>query len=168
MTPLTQNLHELLSSLMPVAALVPLTDEALHALPNEHMRRGLVSINVLPFRIGRESRIYQDEKTGSIHRLERYKPGGQAPNNDLYLLDGGHLLNLSREHLQIVRRDDGFYIVDRKSACGFAIDGQHLGGEGKGGEARITNDQELCIGSSVSPYRYRFVDFSGFGLTQTG
>lgn len=166
MTSLTQNLHELLSSLMPVAALIPLTDEALHALPNEHMRRGLVGINVLPFRIGRESRIYQDEKTGSIHRLERYKPGGQAPNNDLYLLDGGHLLNVSREHLQVVRHADGFRVVDRKSACGFAVDGQHVGGDGKGGEATIANGQELCIGSSVSPYRYRFVDFSGYAVAK--
>lgn len=95
--------------------------QALHALPNEHLRRGLVGINVLPFRIGRESRIYHDEKTGAIHRLERYKPGAHEPNNDLYLLDDGHLLNVSREHLQIVRRDDGFHVVDRKSACGFEV-----------------------------------------------
>ena len=168
MPPMNESLQELMSSLVPVAALVPLTDEALHALPNEPMRRGLVGINVLPFRVGRESRIYQDEKTGSVHRLERYKPGGQAPNNDLYLLDGGHLLNISREHLQIERREDGFHIVDRKSACGFSVDGKRVGGDGKGGEMPINHDQELCIGSSVSPYRYRFIDFSGFAVTRSG
>jgi hypothetical protein len=152
--------RELLASLMPLAALVPLTEEASHALPNEMLKRGLVGIHGFPFRIGRESRIVLDEKTGLIHRMERYKPGRHAPNNDLYLIDDGQLLNVSREHLSIEKRDNEFVVVDRKSACGFSVDGKHFGGDGKGGTCPIEDEQVLTLGAAQSPFRFRFVNFS--------
>jgi hypothetical protein len=42
-----------------------------------------------------------DEKSGQIARLERYRPAGFTPTNDLYLIDEGQLLSISREHLLI-------------------------------------------------------------------
>ncbi len=92
---------ELFNALLPLAALVPLTEQALHALPDIHVRRGIAVIYAWPFRIGRESRMLVDEKSGQIARLERYRPAGFTPTNDLYLIDEGQLLSISREHLLI-------------------------------------------------------------------
>jgi hypothetical protein len=162
----TSNQKLLLLKLMPLAALVPMTDEALHALPNGLVPKGLVGFNNFPYRIGRESRVVRDEKTGQVHRMERHRPGNTNPNNDLYLVDDGKLLNISREHLSIEMRGDDFCVIDRNSACGFSIDGQHFGGDGKGGSCAIKNGQVLAMGAKHSLYQFRFVDFRGFSVVK--
>lgn len=151
---------ELFNALLPLAALVPLGDKALHALPDAHLRQGLAAIYAWPFRIGRESRILVDEKTGQIARLERYQPAGFTPNNDLYLIDDGKLLSISREHLSIERSSVGFVVTDCKSACGFLVEDTHVGGDHKGGSHALQHWQILTLGWKDSPYRYRFVDFT--------
>jgi hypothetical protein len=151
---------ELFNALLPLAALVPLTEQALHALPDIHVRRGIAVIYAWPFRIGRESRMLVDEKSGQIARLERYRPAGLTPTNDLYLIDEGQLLSISREHLLIERKGPGFEVRDRNSACGFLVDGTHVGGEGTGGTLALQDGQILTLGWKESPYRYRFVDFT--------
>jgi len=158
------NKAELLKALIPRAGLLPLTVDALNTLPVEQMKRGLLGLYAFPFRIGRESRLQRDEKTGQFHRIERVKPGGHKTNNDIYLIDSGKLLNISREHLSIELQDGEFVVVDRGSACGFAINGQHTGGHDKGGRANIRDGDELVLGIVTSPFRFRFIDFSGYGV----
>lgn len=151
---------ELFNTLLPLAALVPLTDDALHALPDLHLRQRVAAIHAWPFRIGRESRILVDEKTGQIARLERYKPAGFTPTNELYLVDDGKLLSISREHVVIERSANGFTVTDRKSACGFLVEAEHVGGDHKGGSHALQHGQTLTLGWKDSPYRYRFMDFT--------
>lgn len=150
---------QLLKSLTPAAALLALTSEAAEAAPAGHLRDNLVAIYSFPFRIGRESRTQLDEKRGKLIRMERPKSGIHEPNNDLYLVDQGQLLNISREHLLITRDSRQFKIMDRGSACGFLVNDIAFAGRDQGGEAPINDGDVLTIGSKTSPYRFRFVVF---------
>ena len=108
-----------------------------------------------PYRIGRESRVLVVD--GRTQRVERPKLNQVEPNNDLFLLDGGTLLNISREHLQIERRGGGYVLIDRGSASGTKVNMQPVGGDDRGGEAAIKDGDEIIIGTKASPYRYRFI-----------
>lgn len=128
--------------------LVPLTAEARAALGG----RDHVEINRLPFRIGRESRLAMVR--GKLTFMERRK-GDTPPNNDLYLIDQGQLLSISREHLQIEKAADGGLVVhDRGSACGTLVDGSAIGGMDRTGSLALRNDSEIVIGTRDSPYRF--------------
>jgi len=128
--------------------LLPLTEEAKSALNG----REQIKIDKLPFRIGRESRMAFVK--GEMVYMERRK-GGLTTNNELYLLDDGELLNISREHLQIERGEDGgFRIHDRGSACGTQVDGHAIGGRDTPGSAPLYDDSEIIIGTPQSPYRF--------------
>jgi len=130
------------------ALLIALTEEAREALNGrEH-----VEIDELPFRIGRESRTAFVQ--GEMVYMERRK-GDTEPNNELYLLDKGDRLFISREHLQIESTADGaFRVHDRGSACGTQVDGRAIGGRDTPGSAPLHNDSELIIGTPESPYRF--------------
>lgn len=129
--------------------MIPLTDEARHALQG----RRHVEIDRLPFRIGRESRLAMVE--GELTFMERRK-GNKPPNNDLYLIDSGERLNVSREHLQIEAEARGGYRVhDRGSACGTLVDGVAIGGMDRTGSAPLREGSEIVVGTAGSPYRFR-------------
>lgn len=131
------------------ALLIPLTDEARHALQG----RDHVEIDRLPFRIGRESRLAMVE--GELAFMERRK-GNKPPNNDLYLVDNGERLNISREHMQIeADPGDGFLVHDRGSACGTMVDGVAIGGMDRTGSVPLREGSEVVIGTARSPYRFR-------------
>lgn len=142
--------------------LVPLTDEARNALNGrEH-----IEIDELPFRIGRESRMALVE--GEMVYMERRK-GEAPPNNELYLLDHGERLFISREHLQIETTDNGeFQVHDRGSACGTQVDGQSIGGRDTPGSAPLHDDSELVIGTRESPYRFTVKHLSRLVPRSTG
>lgn len=130
------------------ALLVPLTAEARAALGG----RDHAMIDRLPFRVGRESRMAMVK--GELTFMERRK-GDTPPNNDLYLIDQGQLLNISREHLQIEKAADGGLIVhDRGSACGTIVDGKVIGGMDQEGSQPLANGSEIIIGTPDSPYRF--------------
>lgn len=134
------------------ALLVPLTIEAKNALGG----RDHVEIDRLPFRIGRESRLAM--VGGELAFMERRK-GAKPPNNELYLLDDGELLNISREHLQIDRDVDGGLVVfDRGSACGTRVDDSAIGGRDRTGSLPLQDDSEIVIGTRDSPYRFKITD----------
>lgn len=128
--------------------LIALTDEAREALNGrEH-----IEIDALPFRIGRESRMALVR--GEMVYMERRK-GDTNPNNELYLLDHGERLFISREHLQIEMTDNGeLRVHDRGSACGTQVDGQTIGGRDTPGSAPLRDDSEIVIGTRESPYRF--------------
>jgi len=128
--------------------LIALTDEAREALNG----REQIEIDELPFRIGRESRMALVR--GEMVYMERRK-GGIHPNNELYLLDHGERLFISREHLQIeMTGSGGFRVQDRGSACGTRVDGRAIGGRDTPGSAPLHNDSEIVIGTAQSPYRF--------------
>lgn len=155
---------KILAKLVPQAALEALTPEAAMAVPQGMITDGLISIRAFPFRIGRESRV-QTVK-GKIERVERPKLNDREPNNDLYLVDRGQLLNISREHLLIEAGEDSYLLKDRGSACGTKVNGQSLGGNDSGGATSLADGDEIVIGTADSPYRFRFIDLNCFDFVE--
>ncbi|MBI4843087.1 MAG: FHA domain-containing protein [Nitrospirae bacterium] len=135
--------------------LLPLTDEAKAAVRDDET----VRITTFPFRIGRECRSgLQDNPWHSFDRRRH----GTSPHNDCYLHDLGEKLQISREHLQIEKRDDGAYeIFDRGSMCGTVVDGDHIGGDNKRTRYPLHNGSIIIFGSQSSPYVFKFLYPSG-------
>jgi len=130
--------------------LKPLNDIARSAV-----QRDTVPIDRLPFRVGRESRVGLVD--GAYQTLERRKGGG-APNNDLYLIDRGEKLNVSREHFQIEKSADGsFSLFDRGSACGTHVDDVFVGGHDRPGRLPLKHGSRIQVGTRHSPYLFEFV-----------
>jgi pSer/pThr/pTyr-binding forkhead associated (FHA) protein len=132
-----------------------LTDEASRAVPSGMLVGGMVGILRFPFRVGRESRVRVFE--GKNHRMERPRLGGAEPTNDLYLLDAGTPLQISREHFLIDRIIEGYQLVDRGSACGTSVEGVRVGGKDAGGKLALRDGDILVIGDGPTPFRYRFI-----------
>ena len=109
-------------------------------------------IPFFPFRVGRESRENRHALFPNSRRRHR-----SSPNNDLYLVDSGNLLNISREHFQIELRGDAFYLVDRKSMCGTLVEGETIGKNRNGGETRLENGDVIIVGTSESKQVFKFV-----------
>jgi hypothetical protein len=134
--------------------LVALTPEA-----REAMRTDQVKITHFPFRVGRESRL--GLVGGALRVMERRKLDA-PPNNDLYLVDNGNPLNVSREHFQIERTADGGYeLVDRGSACGTMVGNEVLGGHDKGGRCALHHGNVIVVGTTRSPYAFKFITPDG-------
>lgn len=155
-----QSKQDILAKFRPKAALRALTPEALRAVPAGMLVGDLFPVLHLPFRMGRESRVQKIE--GHWHRLERPRPfdGPQhQPTNDVYLVDAGELLQISREHLQIESvAGGGWRVKDRGSVCGCVVGGTVIGGDEKGGSAPLADGDTLVLGvEGVSPYRYQFI-----------
>lgn len=109
----------------------------------------------LPFRIGRESRMVVGEH--GLEVAERRKSNA-FPSNDLYLLDRGPRLQVSRNHLLIDADPEGGYrVVDRGSACGSIVGSTRIGGNDRGGEHPIGFGDVMIVGTSESPFVFRFI-----------
>lgn len=145
----------ILALLLPRAVLKPLTPEAQRAVPDGMIEAGMIRIRAFPFRIGRESRGTMVD--GQFHRIERPRPTHWKPNNDLYLIDAGELLHVSREHCQIERTADGYLMVDRGSACGISVGGIHIGGGHAHVSAPLKDGDKIGIGTAATPYLYTFI-----------
>ncbi|MFC1603164.1 FHA domain-containing protein [Pseudomonadota bacterium] len=131
--------------------LMALTPEAEAAIGGEKL-----VLKHFPFRIGREFRVALVD--GAMQVTERRRQNASAPNNDLYLKDQGRLLNVSRQHLQIERDEEGAYrVVDRGSACGTLVGNNHIGGHDQGGECPLQDGEVLVVGTSESPFVFHFV-----------
>ena len=130
--------------------LQPLTPEARESIQGDEIK-----LDKFPFRVGRECRVRMVD--GSPHVIERRKLHG-PPNNDLYLLDRGRRLNVSREHFQIEKKEDGTYeLVDRGSACGTIVGNQAIGGSDKGGRCPLKDGDVIVVGTSESQIVFRFL-----------
>lgn len=127
-----------------------MTPEARHALGADE-----VVVDVLPFRVGRESRARSARPPpANVERRE----GRMQPNNELYLLDRGERIQISREHFQIQQRDDGSYeLLDRHSACGTVVDDRPVGGRDEGGRSELRSGSTIRVGTAGSPYLFKFV-----------
>jgi hypothetical protein len=151
---------EILSEILPKAMLQPLTPEAVAAVPGHCLRGNVIAIYAFPFRIGRESRVISID--GRLERMERPKKDDNNPSNDLYLVDRGHRLNISREHFEIVKKEGGYMLVDRGSACGTKIDGRNIGGDDAGGAATLNDGDEIAVGATGTPYTFRFISLDEY------
>ena len=147
----------LLLAMLPKALLMPLTQEALAAVPAHDLTAGYVGIHSFPFRVGRESRVVE---TGGQPELdERRERGNREPNNDLYLVDSGMRLHISRAHFQIEKDKLGYLLVDRGSVCGTLISGQVIERN-----TRLKDGDVIGVGAVGTPYIYRFVSFDEYEL----
>ena len=156
----------ILEQIMPKAMLRALTVEAIEATPPECIVDDLIAIHDFPFKVGRESRVA--EINGRMEPIERPKrEGDYRPVNDIYLLDRGELLNISREHFQIERRDEGFYLIDRGSVCGTKIDEVSVGGKNVGGESKLKDGDVIGVGAKGTPYFYRFISFVEYKVSKS-
>jgi hypothetical protein len=147
--------QSILKVFLPRAVLKAMTPEAEHAVPESWIESGFVGIRDFPFRVGRESRGVMVD--GKFHRLERPRAGRQEPNNDLYLVDAGPELEVSREHFQIERTGEGYRLVDRGSTCGTFVGTLRLGGDEARMSAPLNDGDIIGIGTESTPYRYRFI-----------
>lgn len=150
---------EILKKVMPLAVLKAMTPEARLAVSQILIVDGIVPLHHFPFRVGRELRVKIID--GRVERIERIKAENDLPNNDLYLVDDGVQLNVSREHFQIEKDGDSFYIYDRGSESGMLVEGHQVGG---GGEttAELKDGDMVTIGTKQSPYVFQFIDLNGF------
>lgn len=151
-----QDKRTIIQSLFPQAVLKALTPEALHALPATMQRHGLVVIHEFPFNIGRESRVMVIKD--NLHRIERLGSGVAKGINDVYLLDSGALLQISREHCRIEQNADGSHqVVDRGSKCGVIVNDTPIGEHTGEMSAPLKDGDLLTFGTSQSPYRFMFI-----------
>lgn len=157
--------EQILAQVLPQGVLEPLTLEARSALPQCLRSITYVMIHKLPFRIGRESRVRPTK--GGLERVERPSLADDcASNNDLYLVDSGEKLNISREHLQIELRDGNYVVADRGSACGTHVGDSAIGGDGQLGVSHLCDGDTITIGTKTSPYQYRFFNFDGLKVVK--
>lgn len=145
----------ILALLLPKAVLKAMTPEGERAVPDGLSRSGLISIRHFPFRVGRESRGAIVD--GEFQRTERPRFGDRKPDNDLYLIDAGPVLHISREHFQIESTPEGYVLVDRGSACGTTVGGVPVGGDDTGGSAPLKDGDTIGIGTEATPYLFTFV-----------
>jgi hypothetical protein len=155
---------QILTESLPKAMLQALTPEAIESVPDHFLRGDKIAIHSFPFKIGRESRITKID--GRVERMERPKKDDSVPTNDLYLLDRGHRLNISREHFEIVKSEGGYALVDRGSACGTKIEGRNVGGHDTGGAAVLHDGEVIAVGAVGSPYIFRFISFDEYRVVR--
>ena len=112
-----------------------------------------LQIDTFPFKIGRECRARRNH-TPPPGVTER-RTGRKPPNNDLYILETGNRVFVSREHLLLERRDEGFFLVDLFSSCGTIVESVYIGGDHKGGETRLEHNDVVIVGTANSPYLFK-------------
>ncbi len=146
---------KILASLFPKAVLQAMTPEALAAMPAVLQATGMASMVAFPFRVGRESRVVMINNT--LHRVERPTLKGSVPNNDIYLLDAGEKLQISREHFLIEQDATGYVLTDRGSHCGLTVAGRRVGA-GVGLMSVPLRDGDLiAVGTADSQYVFAFI-----------
>jgi hypothetical protein len=130
--------------------LLPLTPEAREAIQSDEVR-----IGKLPFRVGREARY--GVVHGRLVSMERRHLVNE-PSNELYIIDEGEFLNVSREHFLIEQGPDGEYVLtDRGSTCGTIVDDRGLRGSGEAARHVLKDGSVIRIGTPESPFLFRFV-----------
>ncbi len=150
-----EDKQALLKRITPLAILKAITPEAKNTMTKNCIGDEIIGIWKFPFRIGRESRI--ENRDGRFIVSERDKSAGGKPFNDIYLVDSGQFLQISRQHLQIEKTEIGYFVSDRGSACGTIINTKKIGGEDRGGTSMLKDGDIIKIGAEDSPYLFEFV-----------
>ena len=151
-----EDKRQILQAVLPKAVLKVLNQESLAAVPTGMQVNGMVVVYGFPFRVGRESRV--TIINGRIHRIERPNVSADStPTNDLYLLDAGELLQISREHFQIEKTSNGYQVVDRGSKCGVTVAGKRIGAGTGIKSAPLTDGDLIAVGTPETNYLFSFV-----------
>jgi FHA domain-containing protein len=129
------------------AWLVALTDEARKTLHGEQR-----VIEHFPFKVGRESRATAATASSASER----RTGTTPQLNDLYIVDAGEVLNVSREHFAIEHEGGRCSLVDRGSVCGTIVEGKVIGGDRRGGRLALHDHDVIIVGTSASPFVFKF------------
>lgn len=145
--------QEILKNLTPDAILIPLTKEATNSVGQ--CNKGIIPISTFPFKIGRESRIGENER-GLFIKL-RFRKSTSVPNNDVYLIDNGSTKQISKEHFTIERTNNFYLLKDRGSKTGTTINDITYGGSEKDIEQVLNDGDIIKIGSSDSEFKFQFL-----------
>ena len=97
-----------------------------------------------------------NEKMTMEQRIEAFYRQSGGPNNDLYLVEEGEPMNVSREHFLIDRDEEGFFLQDRGSTCGTLVEGERVGADGQLGRAALADHHVIVVGTSLSRYIFKF------------
>jgi len=149
---LNNEKKELLRSMIPKAVLKAVTEEAKHSIIKRVFGKDIIPIYQYPFRMGREARVnYVD---GEVILQERHKLGGHEPNNDVYLLDNGEFLQISREHCSIGydESENTYTLKDRNSACGNMVNKYEVNNF-----LNLEDGDIITLGSKESGYKFKFI-----------
>ncbi|NCB13549.1 MAG: FHA domain-containing protein [Erysipelotrichia bacterium] len=119
------------------------------------MDKKMIVINSFPYKIGRESRISESDR-GVFVKLRIFS-SSINPNNDIYLVNSTQSLEISKEHFQIEKKDNKYYIKDRNSTLGTKLNDKEIGKE-KINEKFPLNDGDIIkIGSNNSEFQFQFL-----------
>jgi hypothetical protein len=145
----------LLDKYTPRALLRACNFESKNAIPYLTVQCDVISIFKFPFCVGRESRTRMiDEQYVVIGRETSFDV---LPTNDIYLIDRGEFLQVSREHFQIEKHSEEYYLVDRGSHCGVYVNDKRLHGEGKLITEKLCDGDIIKIGTMESLYIFEFI-----------
>lgn len=147
----------LLQKLTPSAVLKAITPEAKRAIVTKCLGNEFVGIWTFPFRVGRESRFRKENNMFIVY--EREKKPNEKPTNELYLIDAEHYLQISREHFQIEKEGEHYYLKDRSSTCGTMVNDQTIGKKRESDRIELKNGDIITIGSKHSSYKFEFIAF---------
>lgn len=145
---------KILNTFIPRAVLWPLTEKAKMSLPYEER---MISIKSMPFKIGRESRVAKTEKGSYIKKRINYKEVDTTPSNDAYIVDKGELLQVSKQHCEIIAKEDKYFIIDKTSTNGTLINDVKIGKDAEQFETELKDGDIIQFGSEGSEFKYQFL-----------
>jgi len=143
---------EILKSLIPRAVLLPVNEKTKKTISNKN----IISIKNFPFKIGRESRVEENER-GFFVKLRIFNGDSAQPSNDMYLIDNDEFLQISKQHLEISMDENSYIVRDRGSMNGTTINGETIGGDRQTAQKRINDGDIIQIGSDKSDYKFQFL-----------
>jgi len=156
---LNEEKQEIIASMMPNAVLKAITPDAQKAIEHYREMNAFIKIYTFPFKMGRETRTQL--VNGHLEIMERRKTLSHKSNcdsnNDVYLVDSYDLLQISREHLGIEFRGGAYTLIDRGSACGLMINGQHIAGKDEGATVPLKDGDVIGLGKDTTPYYFKFI-----------
>ena len=152
---MTETKQSLIDSLIPTAVLMPMTKEATLSIVSANTAKSLIPMDRFPFRIGRESRISEDDR-GLMVKWRMRTPLSE-PNNDVYLVNTTKHMQLSKEHFLIDKTEQGYVIQDRHSTLGTKVNSNEIG-LSKKPDAHLLQDGDIVkIGDEQSKLEFQFL-----------
>lgn len=106
-----------------------------------------------PFRVGRESRT-SNRSDGPVDIRRKLD---SRPNNDLYIVETGTELNVSREHFLIDINNGEYVIIDKGSSCGTIVEGEQIGVKRQTVQRCLEDGDVIIVGTSGSKFIFKFV-----------
>ena len=132
-----------------VVRLIALTKDARDGLGMAEM-----TIDRFPFKVGRECRTTLKKAVTSVERRL-----GIAPQlNDVYLVEPVLQIDhvVSREHFVIDVTQGKCILTDLGSVCGTTVNGKTIGGDRRGGQTELHDQDEITLKAVGCPFVFKF------------